>query len=53
VSLRRIVVINLSIRLREMEKYGLINRKVYPNKKPLWVEYYPVEKGLELQPILD
>ena len=43
----------LSVRLREMEKYGLIKRKVYPNKKPVRVEYHPVEKGLELQPILD
>ncbi|HET7147296.1 MAG TPA: helix-turn-helix domain-containing protein [Candidatus Nitrosopolaris sp.] len=43
----------LSVRLREMEKYGLIKRKVYPNEKPVRVEYYPVEKGLELQPILD
>ena len=43
----------LSARLREMEKYGLIKRKVYPNEKPVRVEYHPVEKGLELQPILD
>ncbi len=43
----------LSVRLREMEKYGLIKRKVYPNEKPVRVEYQPVEKGLELQPILD
>jgi len=43
----------LSVRLREMEKYGLIKRKVYPNEKPVRVEYHPVEKGLELQPILD
>ena len=43
----------LSVRLREMEKFGLIKRKVYPNEKPVRVEYYPVEKGLALQPILD
>jgi DNA-binding HxlR family transcriptional regulator len=43
----------LSVRLREMQKYGLIKRKVYPNEKPVRVEYHPVEKGLELQPILD
>ena len=43
----------LSVRLREMEKYGLIKRKVYPNEKPVRVEYHPVEKGLELHPILD
>jgi DNA-binding HxlR family transcriptional regulator len=43
----------LSVRLREMEKYGLIKRKVYPNEKPVRVEYHPVERGWELQPILD
>ena len=43
----------LSIRLREMEKYGLIKRKVYSNEKPVRVEYRPTEKGLALQPILD
>jgi DNA-binding HxlR family transcriptional regulator len=43
----------LSVRLREMQKYGLIKRKVYPNEKPVRVEYHPVEKGWELQPILD
>jgi len=43
----------LSVRLREMEKYGLIKRKVYPNEKPVRVEYYTAEKGLQLQPILD
>jgi len=43
----------LSVRLREMEKYVLIKRKVYPNEKPVRVEYHPVEKGWELQPLLD
>jgi DNA-binding HxlR family transcriptional regulator len=43
----------LSIRLRQMEKYGLIRRKVYPNEKPVRVEYQPTEKGLAFQPILD
>ena len=43
----------LSVRLREMEKHGLIKRKVYPNEKPVRVEYQPTEKGLALQPILD
>jgi DNA-binding HxlR family transcriptional regulator len=36
-----------------MEKYGLIKRKVYSNEKPVRVEYYPTEKGLALQPVLD
>jgi DNA-binding HxlR family transcriptional regulator len=43
----------LSVRLREMEKYRLIKRKVYSNEKPVRVEYYPTEKGLALQPVLD
>ena len=43
----------LSVRLREMEKHGLIKRKVYSNEKPVRVEYRPTEKGLALQPILD
>jgi DNA-binding HxlR family transcriptional regulator len=43
----------LSARLREMEKYGLIKRKVYSNEKSVRVEYQLTEKGLGLQPILD
>ena len=43
----------LSVRLREMEKFGLIKRKVYPNEKPVRVEYRLTEKGLGLQLILD
>jgi DNA-binding HxlR family transcriptional regulator len=43
----------LSVRLREMEKLGLIKRKVYSHEKPIRIEYYPTEKGLALQPILD
>jgi DNA-binding HxlR family transcriptional regulator len=43
----------LSARLKEMEKLGLIKRKVYPNETPIRVEYHPTEKGLALQPILD
>ena len=43
----------LSVRLRDMEKYGLIKRKVYSNEKPVRVEYYPTEKGLALQPVFD
>jgi DNA-binding HxlR family transcriptional regulator len=43
----------LSVRLREMEKHGLIKRKVYSNEKLVRVEYRPTEKGLALQTILD
>src|SRR6187200_639547 len=43
----------LTIRLREMEKSGLIKRKVYSHETPIRIEYYPTEKGLALQPILD
>ena len=43
----------LSTRLKEMEKMGLIKRKVHHNQSPVRIEYYPTEKGLALQPILD
>ena len=43
----------LSARLREMERLGLIKRKVYSHEKPIRIEYYPTEKGVALQPILD
>ena len=41
-----------SVRLREMEKGGLIKRKVF-HERPVRVEYTLTEKGLALQPILD
>jgi DNA-binding HxlR family transcriptional regulator len=43
----------LSTRLREMERLGLIKRKVYSNERPTRVEYSLTQKGLALQPILD
>ena len=43
----------LSTRLKEMEKMGLIKRNVYHNQTPVRIEYYPTEKALALQPILD
>jgi DNA-binding HxlR family transcriptional regulator len=43
----------LSARLREMEKAGLIKRKVFSNEKPVRIEYYLTEKGSALQPLLD
>ena len=36
-----------------MERFGLIKRKVYSHETPIRIEYYPTEKGLALQPILD
>jgi DNA-binding HxlR family transcriptional regulator len=42
----------LSARLKEMEKTGLIKRKVY-SEIPVRVEYFLTEKGIALKPILD
>lgn len=42
----------LSIRLKEMEKEGIIKRQVY-NETPIRIEYYLTEKGKALQPILE
>jgi len=42
----------LSARLREMEKDGLIQRKVYP-ETPIRIEYFLTEKGMALKPILE
>ena len=42
----------LSIRLKEMEKDGLIKRHVY-NEMPIRIEYYLTQKGKELQPIME
>jgi DNA-binding HxlR family transcriptional regulator len=42
----------LSARLKEMERDGLIERKVYP-ERPLRVEYEITEKGRALEPILE
>jgi DNA-binding HxlR family transcriptional regulator len=43
----------LSTRLREMQRLGLIKRKVYSNERPIRIEYSLTQKGLALQPILD
>ena len=42
----------LSVRLREMEKNGLIQRKVYA-ETPIRIEYHITEKGKALKPILE
>ena len=42
----------LSVRLREMERNGLISRKIYP-ETPIRIEYTVTEKGSALKPIVD
>ena len=42
----------LSTRLKEMEKNGLIRRKIY-HETPIRIEYYMTKKGTELKSILD
>src|SRR5258708_17838093 len=41
----------LSDRLRELEGEGIIDRVVYP-QKPLRVEYSVIQKGYDLQPVV-
>jgi DNA-binding HxlR family transcriptional regulator len=42
----------LSTRLKEMEKNGLISRKIY-HETPIKIEYFLTEKGSALKSILD
>jgi DNA-binding HxlR family transcriptional regulator len=41
----------LTIRLQQLEEYGLVEKKVIPGK-PAHTEYYPTEKGMAVQRIL-
>jgi DNA-binding HxlR family transcriptional regulator len=41
----------LMIRLRELEEYGLVKRRVYPEIPPR-VEYSITAKGRQLQPVM-
>ena len=42
----------LSVRLKEMERNGLISRKIYP-ETPIRIEYTITEKGKALKPIVE
>lgn len=42
----------LSVRLKQMEKHGIIERKVY-NETPVRIEYRPTNKGIALKSLLD
>ncbi|MPZ08565.1 MAG: transcriptional regulator [Nitrososphaeraceae archaeon] len=41
----------LTIRLQQLEEYGLVERKLIPGM-PAHTEYYPTEKGMAVQRIL-
>ena len=41
----------LTLRLRELEKHGLLARRVFPEVPP-HVEYSLTEKGLEVEPLM-
>lgn len=43
----------LATRLREMEKSGLIERKVFQDEIPIRIEYHLTEKGEKLRSILE
>ena len=51
-SIEGITTKTLSIRLREMEEEGLINRAVIPNR-PVQTAYSITEKGKTLEPVLE
>ena len=42
----------LSLRLKEMQRNGIIGRKVYA-ETPIKIEYFLTEKGSALQPVLE
>ena len=42
----------LSVRLKEMEKNGLVYRRIY-HETPIRIEYYLTEKGKALKSVLD
>ena len=42
----------LSVRLKEMEKHGIIARKIH-DETPIRIEYEMTDKGMALQPIIE
>ena len=42
----------LSLRLKEMERDGLIDRQIF-HESPVRIEYHVTEKGMDLKPILE
>ena len=50
-SIEGISTKTLSIRLKQLEEYGLVERKVIAGK-PAHTEYYPTKKGMSVQGIL-
>jgi len=51
-SIEEINAKTLSARLKEMQKDGLIERKIY-HESPIRIEYQITDKGMALAPILD
>ena len=51
-SIEEINAKTLSSRLKEMEKDGLIERKIY-HESPVRIEYCMTEKGMALAPVLE
>ena len=43
----------LSTRLKDMQKTGLIERRVFQDETPVRIEYHLTEKGLALKPIFE
>ncbi|MDF2588895.1 MAG: transcriptional regulator [Anaerocolumna sp.] len=42
----------LTERFKELEKEGIVTRKVYP-ETPVRIEYELTQKGIELEPVMD
>lgn len=51
-SIEKINAKTLSLRLKEMEKDGLIERKIY-HESPIRIEYEMTDKGMALESILE